>query len=75
MYVDHSTILNSQSKTGKAMSVEIVTKEEFQKGLDDLEYRLRTDITKEVRKILTEELPVILERRFVSKQALAEAAK
>ena len=49
------------------------TKQDFQKGLDDLEKRLNASFEKKMRHILTEELPIILSQKFVTKDALREA--
>jgi hypothetical protein len=61
------------------MNIEFITKQD----LDDLENRLRKDIRKDInedfekkmRQILTEELPIILSQKFVTKDALREAAR
>lgn len=58
-----------------------ITQQDLDKSLNDLEKRLRNDIRKDInedfenkmRHILTEELPIILSQKFVTKDALREA--
>jgi hypothetical protein len=52
------------------MNIEILTKQD----LEEFEQRLRKDMNedfeKKMRQILTEELPLILSQKFVTKEAL-----
>lgn len=61
------------------MNIEFITQQDLDKSLNDLEKRLRKDINedfeKKMRHILTEELPIILSQKFVTKDALREAAR
>jgi hypothetical protein len=57
------------------MNIEILTKQD----LEEFEQRLRKDMNedfeKKMRQILTEELPLILSQKFVTKEALREATE
>jgi len=61
------------------MNIEFLTQQDLDKSLDDFEKRFRKDINddfeKKMRHILTEELPIILAQKFVTKDALREAAR